>query len=120
MNRVSTSTAYSAVLANLMAARARQAHAQAQVSSGKLAADLKGFGQGAEALTASRTLQSRVDQTRAAHEDRQVMLETLVGGLSEVDLAEAATRLAQAQTAVQASAQVFASLRETSLLDLLR
>lgn len=65
-------------------------------------------------------LQSRLDQTQSAQEDRQVMLETLVGDLSEVDIAEAASRLAQAQTAVQASAQVFATLRETTLLDLLR
>jgi flagellar hook-associated protein 3 FlgL len=65
-------------------------------------------------------LQNRLDDTRAAQEDRQVMLEKLVGDLSEVDIAEAATRLAQAQTAVQASAQVFATLRDTSLLDLLR
>lgn len=65
-------------------------------------------------------MQSRLDQTRAAQEDRQAMLERVVGDLSEVDIAEAATRLAQAQTAVQASAQVFATLRDTSLLNLLR
>ena len=64
--------------------------------------------------------QNRVDQTRAAQEDRQLMLESLIGDLSEVDIAEAASRLAQAQTAVQASAQVFATLRDTSLLDYLR
>ena len=35
-------------------------------------------------------------------------------------LAEAVSRLTQAQTAVQASAQVFASLKNTSLLDFLK
>jgi flagellar hook-associated protein 3 FlgL len=65
-------------------------------------------------------MQNRAEGTRKMHQERADMLEGLVGGLSEVDLAEAATRLAQAQTAVEASAQVFASLRESSLLYLLR
>jgi flagellar hook-associated protein 3 FlgL len=48
------------------------------------------------------------------------MLEGLIGDVSNVDVAEAVSRLAQAQTALQASAQVFATLKDTSLLNLLR
>ena len=73
-----------------------------------------------EATAENGLMQNRAESTREVHQERADMLEGLVGGLSEVDLAEAATRLAQAQTAVQASAQVFASLRDTSLLYLLR
>jgi flagellar hook-associated protein 3 FlgL len=65
-------------------------------------------------------LQARLDKTQDAHTERATLLESLVGDLSEVDMAEAVSRLTQAQTAVQASAQVFATLRETSLLNLLR
>jgi flagellar hook-associated protein 3 FlgL len=65
-------------------------------------------------------LQNRAEATRKVQQDRQDMLEGLLGDLGDVDMAEAASRLVQAQTAVQASAQVFASLRDTSLLYLLR
>jgi len=39
---------------------------------------------------------------------------------TQVDMAEAITRLQLSQTAVQASAQVLATLRSSSLLELLR
>ncbi|MGZ8363719.1 MAG: flagellin [Caulobacteraceae bacterium] len=65
-------------------------------------------------------IQNRVEDTQTSQESRRDMLEGLLSDLSEVDIAEAATRLAQAQTAVQASAQVFATLKDVSLLELLR
>ncbi len=65
-------------------------------------------------------LQNRAEATRTVQQERQDMLEGLIGDTSGVDMAEAITRLAQAQTAVQASAQVFATLKDTSLLFLLR
>ncbi len=61
MDRVTTQTAYSTLLGSLMRSEVRQADAQRQVSTGKVASDLKGFGSNAEALTATRTVKARVD-----------------------------------------------------------
>ncbi|MFZ5668917.1 MAG: flagellin [Pseudomonadota bacterium] len=66
------------------------------------------------------TLQSRVDKTLETQEARLSMLTGMVGDMTDVDMADAISRLQQAQTAVQASAQVFAQLSESSLLNLLR
>ena len=44
-------------------------------------------------------------------------LTTMVGGITDVDMAEAITRLEAAKLAVQASAQVFTSLQASSLLN---
>lgn len=63
--------------------------------------------------------QNRVDKTMAVQTDRQSMLEGMVGGITDVDMAQAISRLQQAQTTVQASAQVFNSLSQSSLLNLL-
>ncbi len=52
--------------------------------------------------------------------DRVTLLKGEISDISEVDMAEAISRLEQAQTALQASAQVFATLRGSSLLELLR
>jgi flagellar hook-associated protein 3 FlgL len=64
-------------------------------------------------------MQNRVSQAQTTQEDRQTTLETMIGGITDVDVAEAATRLSQSQLALQASAQVFASLQNTSLLNYL-
>lgn len=64
--------------------------------------------------------QKRVETSLAAQEDRQTSLEGLVGDLTEVDMAAAATRLSQIQTGLQAGAQIFASLRDYSLLNFLK
>jgi flagellar hook-associated protein 3 FlgL len=61
MDRVSTLTSYSTLISSLMQSEVRQADAQAQVSTGKVASDLKGFGSNAEALTATQTVKTRVD-----------------------------------------------------------
>lgn len=88
---------------------------QGMLSTFKSAAD------GAVATTAQNgLLQNRVDDAEKTQTDRQQMLTNTIGDLSDVDLAEAVSRLTQAQTAVQASAQVFASLSNTSLLNFLR
>ena len=44
----------------------------------------------------------------------------MVGGITDVDMADAVTRLEAAKLAVQASAQVFASLQNSSLLNYLK
>jgi len=43
----------------------------------------------------------------------------VVGNLSDVDMAQVSSQLSQAQVALQASARVFASLQNTSLLNYL-
>ena len=64
--------------------------------------------------------QNRVDKALEMHRARQDMLEGMIGGITNVDMAEAVTRLQQAQNAVQASAQVFMALQGSSLLNLLK
>ncbi|MDO9338414.1 MAG: flagellin [Caulobacteraceae bacterium] len=64
--------------------------------------------------------QVRVDNSLAQHEDRSTLLKGEIKDIAEVDMAEAISRLEQAQTALQASAQVFTTLRGSSLLELLR
>lgn len=88
---------------------------QGMLTTFKSAAD------GAVATTAQNgLLQNRVDNAQKTQTDRQQMLTNTIGDLSDADLGEAISRLTQAQTAVQASAQVFASLSSTSLLNFLK
>lgn len=60
MERISTSSAYSALLNNLMAAQSQEAQINAQVSSGQNASDLKGYASSAETLMAMQSVQSQV------------------------------------------------------------
>lgn len=60
MNRISTSSTYLAVLANLNDAQARQIRAGIEVSTQKNGSDLKGFARNAETLTAMNSIQTRV------------------------------------------------------------
>jgi flagellar hook-associated protein 3 FlgL len=60
MDRIATNSAYSSVLANLMAAEIAQTTAGDQLSSNEKAADLKGYGTGAETLTAMQATNSQV------------------------------------------------------------
>lgn len=81
--------------------------------------------QGAEtsltnAAASNGLLQNRVDKMLETQDSRQLMLEGLVGGITDADMPKAITQLEQAQVAVQASAQVFNTLSQSSLLDLLR
>lgn len=73
-----------------------------------------------EAAASNGLNQNRLDDSLERHDQRALMLSGVVSSVTEVDMAEAITKLQQAQTAVQASAQVFQTLRETSLLNLLR
>lgn len=67
-------------------------------------------------VAANGLMQNRVTQAQGTQEDRALVLEVMIGGLTDVDVAEAASRLSQAQVALQASAHIFASLQDTSLL----
>jgi flagellar hook-associated protein 3 FlgL len=64
-------------------------------------------------------IQSRVETASTTQTDRQVTLKGLLGDITDVNMAQAASDLTQAQTAVQASAQVFMTLKGMSLLNFL-
>ena len=64
--------------------------------------------------------QRRIDDNRSDLKARQTTIENMMGGVTDVDVAEAISRLQQAQIAVQASAQVFQGLQQSSLLNFLR
>lgn len=68
----------------------------------------------------SGSIQARVDSILSAHDDQRVALQELVGSRTDADMAQAVTDLQLSQISIQASAQVIAQLRGTSLLDLLR
>jgi len=65
-------------------------------------------------------MQNHVDAALDTHDAHKFSLEQLVQDKSGIDKAQAITELEMAQIAIQASAQVVNSLRQTSLLDLLR
>jgi flagellar hook-associated protein 3 FlgL len=64
-------------------------------------------------------IQKRVEDATTAQTDRQTTLTNVLGDITDVDMAKAATDLSQAQSAVQASAQVFLALKGMSLLNYL-
>ncbi|PLR25544.1 flagellin [Caulobacter zeae] len=64
--------------------------------------------------------QKRFDDAQVSLQDQTDSLTVMIGGVVDVDMAEAVTRLQAAQLAVQASAQVFASLQNSSLLNVLK
>jgi flagellar hook-associated protein 3 FlgL len=64
-------------------------------------------------------IQKRIDDAAKAQTDRQVTLKNMLGDITDVNMAQAASDLTQAQSAVQASAQVFMTLKGMSLLGLL-
>jgi flagellar hook-associated protein 3 FlgL len=72
------------------------------------------------AVATNGLAQNRVEQAVSTQQDRKTTLQVMVGGMTDVDMAEAASRLSQAQVALQASAQVFASLQNTTLLNYLK
>jgi flagellar hook-associated protein 3 FlgL len=58
-----------------------------------------------------------VDRAISDQQSRVTILTGALGDITDVDMGDALSRLNQAQTAVQASAQVFSSLKNTSLLN---
>jgi flagellar hook-associated protein 3 FlgL len=64
--------------------------------------------------------QRRIDDNKTDLVARQTTIKNMMGGITDVDVAEAVSRLQMAQTAVQASAQVFQGLQSSSLLNFLR
>ena len=64
--------------------------------------------------------QKRFETAQTDLSDQADTLTTMVGGITDVDMAEAVTRLQAAQLSVQAAAQVFSSLQNSSLLNVLK
>jgi len=64
-------------------------------------------------------IQKRIEDATTVQTDRQVTLKNVLGDITDVNMAQAAADLSQAQSAVQASAQVFLTLKGMSLLNYL-
>ena len=64
-------------------------------------------------------IQKRVEDAAKAQTDRQTTLTNVLGDITDVNVAQSAADLSQAQNAVQASAQVFLTLKGMSLLNYL-
>lgn len=71
--------------------------------------------QGKNGVTQKRFESAQTDLSNQAD-----TLTAMVGGITDVDMADAVTRLEAAKLAVQASAQVFTSLQASSLLNVLK
>jgi len=65
-------------------------------------------------------VQKRVDGVKTDLDSRQNSIKGMIGGVTDADMTQAATNLSQAQVAVQAAAQVFLSLQNSSLLNVLK
>ena len=65
-------------------------------------------------------VQTRVESVKTDLNTRQISLAGMMGDITDADPAEAATALQQAGVAVQAAAQVFLSLQNSSLLNVLK
>jgi len=75
---------------------------------------------GVTAATAQNGLtQKQVDTNVTALTAQQTSLTGLIGNMTDADLAQASTNLATAQQSIQASAQVFETLKNSSLVNLL-
>lgn len=65
-------------------------------------------------------IQQRVDQVKTDLVGRQNTLTTMIGNITDADMAKASADLTMAQTSFQAAAQVFQTLKNSSLLNLLQ
>lgn len=72
------------------------------------------------AMAENGAKQSRIENSIRGHQDRSDYLTTMIADLEDADMAQAASRLTQSQTAVEISARTFASLSQVSLLPFLR
>lgn len=105
MNRVTTFNNYSTVTSNLMAAEAQQSLGEQQVSTGKLATDLSGFGMNAEALTAAQSLLTQVKSYVQSGSTVTSQLDAQSLALGQVADAGSRARQAIAQALATGSAQ---------------
>lgn len=73
-----------------------------------------------DANASNGLMRRRAEDVSTDLQSRQDTLDGLIGNLTNVDMAEAITRLQQAQLSLQATAQVFSTLQGSSLLALLK
>jgi flagellar hook-associated protein 3 FlgL len=104
MDRVTTFSSYNSVISNLMTTETRLNQVNEQVSSGKVAADLAGFGANAEALIAAQTLQIRNNGYVQSNQRLSSKLDTQAQALNEVATAGSSARQAIAQAIASGSA----------------
>ena len=105
MDRVTTSNTYSTLTANLMASEVQQSQLEQEVSTGKLANNLEGFGMNAEALTAAQGL---LTQVNGYVQNVSTVTNTLAAqdtALTQVSDAGSSARQAIAQALATGSAQ---------------
>jgi flagellar hook-associated protein 3 FlgL len=112
MTRIATADGWNSALLNLMRAQQSQFDAQKQVSTQKVADDLKGFGRGSETLTAMRSSQARLNGFIQAGESVKARLATQDSALNQVGDA--------AQGARQAITEALASGRGEGLMSALQ
>jgi flagellar hook-associated protein 3 FlgL len=67
----------------------------------------------------SSQTEARVDAINQRHGERITTISILLSDMTDADMAEAASRLQLSQTAIQGAAQVFNTLRQSSLLNFL-
>jgi flagellar hook-associated protein 3 FlgL len=72
-----------------------------------------------DATARNGLMQNRVESARTDLTGRDTTLDGMVGDITNINMAEALTKLEQAQLSVQAAAQVFQTLRGSSLLAIL-
>ncbi|HEY1752192.1 MAG TPA: flagellin [Caulobacteraceae bacterium] len=108
MDRISTSSAYNAMLTNLMNAEIAQTNAGNQLTSSEKSTNLKGYGTGAETLTALQATNTQVGGYLTNTQNLGAKLATQDTALNEV--AGAAT------SAIQSITQSIASGNGTSLM----
>lgn len=72
-----------------------------------------------DATARNGLMQNRLESARTDLTGRDTALDGMVGDITNVNMAEALTRLEQARISVEASAQVFQTLRGSSLLAIL-
>jgi flagellar hook-associated protein 3 FlgL len=84
MNRISTASSWQSALLNLMTAQQTQNDAQIQVSTGKLASDLQGYGQTSETITAMQGAQTRLQSFITANQGVSQRLAVQDTGFGEV------------------------------------
>lgn len=94
---------------------AQQAFLQTEIAN-----TISAFDKITDATASNGAMQERLEKSIQSQTQRTDYLQTLVGDLEGVDMAEAATRFQQAQTAVDVAAKTFASLSQVSLLPFLR
>lgn len=94
--------------------------AQQTYLQGEIANVLTAFERINDKVGENGALQSRVDSQIENQIQKSDYLTKLIGDLEDADLAKAATRFQQAQTAVDVAAQTFSVLSQVSLLPFLR